>query len=125
MLKRDIGNLGEDLAVKYLKKQGYKILERNFSVHSIGEIDIIAKDKEYLCFVEVRLRKDEEHGSGKETVDIFKQRKLIKAALMYLKMNNINDHPARFDVVSITGDGSKKSKVELIKNAFGEESKKF
>ncbi|MGM9550844.1 MAG: YraN family protein [Clostridia bacterium] len=118
MIKREIGNIGEDLAVKFLKKKKYKIIERNFNAHNLGEIDIIARDKEYLCFVEVRLRKSEDHGSGKETVDIFKQRKIIKAAQVYLKMHNLYDCPCRFDVVSITGDGGKDSSIELIRDAF-------
>ncbi len=118
MLKREIGNIGEDLAVKALKRQGYKIIERNFNVPRIGEIDIIARDKEYLCFVEVRLRKDSSHGSPEETVDIYKQRKLIKAALTYMKMHNLISSPARFDVVSVTGSTETGHKVEVIKNAF-------
>lgn len=117
MLKREIGNIGEDLAVKALKKQKYKIIERNFNAR-IGEIDIIAKDKDYLCFVEVRMRKNEYHGSGKETVNIYKQRKIIKAAQVYLQLHNLSSVPCRFDVVSITGDGGKESCVEIIKNAF-------
>lgn len=118
MLKRDIGNKGEDIAVKLIKKKGYKVIERNFNVPRAGEIDIIAKKKEYLVFVEVRLRKNTLHGSGAETVDIFKQRKLIKAAQTYLKLNNLNNIPARFDVVSITGDAEGEYSVEIIENAF-------
>lgn len=115
---RSIGNKGEDIAVKILKKSGYKIKERNFNVPKIGEIDIVATDGEYLVFVEVRLRKDIHHGSGADTVDVFKQRKLIKAALMYMKVNNLNLQTARFDVVSITGDPDGKYSVDIIKNAF-------
>lgn len=120
MLKREIGDKGEDRAVKELKKKGYKIIERNFNVPKIGEIDIIAKDRDYLVFVEVRLRKDAFHGTAAETVDIYKQRRIIKAARVYLKKNELCDVPARFDVVSIT-DGE----LEIIKNAFLVESEKF
>lgn len=115
---RSIGNSGEDIAVKKLKKLGYKIIERNFNVPRIGEIDIIAKDEDYLVFVEVRLRKNTLHGSGAETVDVFKQRKITKAALMYMKVHNLNNVPARFDVVSITGDAKGEHTIEIIKNAF-------
>ena len=118
MLKREIGNWGEDIAVKVLKKKGYKIIERNYNVPGMGEIDIIAKKEEYLVFVEVRLRKNTLHGSGAETVDIFKQKKLIKAALMYMKKNNATNIPARFDVVSITGEIGGEYSVEIIENAF-------
>lgn len=118
MLKRDIGNIGEELAVKKLRKLGYKIVERNFNVPKIGEIDIIAKEKDYLVFVEVRLRKRTDHGTGAETVDIFKQRKIIKAAMVYMKLHDVSDAPARFDVVSITGDATRECTIEVIKNAF-------
>ena len=118
MLKRDIGNKGEDIAVKHLKKKGYKIIERNFNVPGMGEIDIVAKNKEYLVFVEVRLRKNTLHGSGAETVDIFKQKKLIKAALMYMKANSLMNVPVRFDVASITGNPEGEYSLEIIENAF-------
>ena len=118
MLKREIGNKGEDIAVKILKKKGYRIIERDFNVPGMGELDIVAKKKEYLVFVEVRLRKNTLHGSGAETIDIFKQKKLIKAALMYMKVNKLDYAPARFDVVSITGDIDGEYSVELIENAF-------
>ncbi|MBQ8002171.1 MAG: YraN family protein [Clostridia bacterium] len=117
MLKRDIGNIGEDIAVKKLKKLGYKIIERNFNVPRVGEIDIVAQKKDYLVFVEVRLRKNVLHGSGAETVDVHKQKKLVRAALTYMKKHNLNNVPARFDVVSITGDG-KEHTIEVIENAF-------
>lgn len=124
MLKRDIGNKGEDFAVKKLKKLGYKIIQRNFNAN-IGEIDIIAKDKDYLCFIEVRMRKSTSYGSGAETVDIFKQRKIIKAAQVYLKVHKLEPCLARFDVVSITGDGGKDSEFELIRDAFSLPEQKF
>lgn len=118
MLKREIGNKGEDIAVKLIKKKGYKIIERNFNVPKVGEIDIIATKKEYLVFVEVRLRKTAFYGSGAETVDVYKQKRLVKAALTYMKLNNLTDVPARFDVVSITGDAEGAYCAEIIENAF-------
>ncbi len=121
MLKREIGDKGEEIAVKSLKKKRYKIIERNFNAHNIGEIDIIAYDKEYVVFVEVRLRKDILHGSGAETVDKYKRQRLIKTAKVYMMKNNLWEHPVRFDVVSVTGDPFGKYEVEIIKNAFGEE----
>ncbi len=118
MLKREIGNIGEDLAVKYLKKNKYRIIERNFNVPKIGEIDIIAKDKDYLVFVEVRLRKSTSHGTAAETIDIYKQKRIIKAALTFMKQHNVCDVSARFDVVEVTGDITGEHTVNLIKNAF-------
>lgn len=117
LLKRDIGNKGEDIACKELKKNGYRIIVRNYNA-LIGEIDIIAKDKEYLVFVEVRLRKSDEYGTAAATVDIFKQRKIINAAKVYMKNNDLWDTLARFDVVSISGNPYGKYSVEIIKNAF-------
>ncbi|MBR5535694.1 MAG: YraN family protein, partial [Clostridia bacterium] len=65
-----------------------------------------------------RLRKHTDHGSGAETVDFFKQRKLTKAAWVFLKMQNMTESPARFDVVSISGDIEADYQVEIIQNAF-------
>ncbi|MBQ7876529.1 MAG: YraN family protein [Clostridia bacterium] len=118
MLKREIGDKGEELAVKYLKKNKYRIIERNFNVPKIGEIDIIAKDKDYLVFVEVRLRKSTSHGTAAETVDVYKQKRIIKAAMTFMKQHDVCDVPARFDVVSVTGDADGEHTIELIKNAF-------
>lgn len=115
---RDIGDKGEKIAVKKLKNLGYKILERNYNVPRTGEIDIVAMQGEYLVFAEVRLRKNAEYGAPAETVDAFKQRKLVKAALMYMKEKNLTSHSARFDVVSITGNPDGDYTVEVIRNAF-------
>ena len=117
----DIGSLGENEAVRILKKHGYKIIERNFFAR-LGEIDIIAKDGDYTCFVEVRLRKNDFYGSPTETVDIHKQKKIICAAKAYALKHSLFDSPLRFDVVAIkaTVKGNKLSNVksEVIKNAF-------
>lgn len=121
MQKREIGDAAETLAVKKLKKAGYKIIERNFTARC-GEIDIIAKDREYIVFVEVRYRKTGLYGSGAETVDFAKRKKIIRTALCYLAKNNASEHPARFDVVSISGALDGKYDIEVIKNAFDAES---
>lgn len=120
MLKRQIGDRGEDIAVRYLKKQKYRIIERNFNVPKIGEIDIIATDGDYLVFVEVRLRKNSLHGTAAETVDKFKQRKIVKAAQCFAVKHGVTQMPSRFDVVTVTGDAEGEYEVELIKNAFDE-----
>ena len=115
-----IGKQGEDIALDFLKKQGYKILERNFR-SKLGELDIIAKDKNTICFVEVKARSSAEKGSGFDAITKDKQHKLSKLALAYLKGNNLLKEPARFDVVSVEWDGST-NKTELIKNAFSLDS---
>jgi len=115
------GNLGEEAAVKALKKQGYKIIERNYRT-KLGEIDVIAKDGEYTCFVEVRLRKTNDFGSPADTIDESKQQKIIKTAQMYAVKNGIYDTPMRFDAVLINAKVRNNKlvdeKIEIIKNAF-------
>ena len=118
---RAIGNVGEDYAVKILKKNKYKLIERNFTIRG-GEIDIIAKDGEYLVFVEVKMRKSTEFGRPSEFVGYSKQEHLRKAAVLYMKKTEY-DGPCRFDVVEIVGEINEKGKlltkeVNVIKNAF-------
>jgi putative endonuclease len=119
MDRKAFGFYGENTAVKYLTKNGYKILEKNFRT-IFGEIDIIAKEKDTIVFVEVKTRKSDDFVSPLESVDSKKQKHLIRAGLSYLKSKKIFEKvPCRFDVVSIVShDSDKNSKIELIKNAF-------
>lgn len=110
------GKSGEDLAVRYLKKQGYTIVERNYR-QRIGEIDIIARDGECLVFVEVKARRSKKYGSPFEAVDSRKQHQISRVALEYMTRYNHQDVAARFDVVAVQFDGAT-STVELMKNAF-------
>ena len=114
-----IGNTGEEIAVKTIKKKGYKVIERNYRTR-LGEIDIIARDKEYICFIEVRMRKRTDFGTPADTIDKRKRDKIIKAAKMYALKNNLYDMPMRFDAVLIDGDffGGENINVEIIKDAF-------
>lgn len=98
-MKRLIGNRGEDLAVKYLKEKGYKVLQRNFRT-PLGEIDIIADDGGILVFIEVKTRTDDSFGLPFEAVNARKRERMRKIALLYLK-NIDKERPVRFDVVSI------------------------
>lgn len=107
-----LGKRGENISVKFLKKQGYKIIKRNYRC-SLGEIDIVAKDKNILCFVEVKTRETEEYGLPEEAIDWRKQKKLAKVALIYLKEKKIYKQDLRFDVVSVYPNH-----IELIKDAF-------
>ncbi|MBI4707067.1 MAG: YraN family protein [Candidatus Omnitrophica bacterium] len=112
----ELGKSGEELAVELLKKNGFKILERNFRT-KFGEIDIIALEKDTLCFVEVKSRSSLRFGSGFEAVSGLKQKQIARPALIYLKDKNLLDKKARFDVISLTGpEGFQK--IELIRNAF-------
>lgn len=106
------GFSGEERAADYLRDLGYKILEQNWC-STMGEVDIIALDREALVFVEVKSRQDIGYGLPQQAVNGFKQRQIIKVALGYLKSRGIVDKDVRFDVVSISGED-----IELIENAF-------
>lgn len=111
--KRQIGTSYEIKAEEYLMQKGYKILERNFRNRS-GEIDIIAKDKEYFCFIEVKYRTTSEFGNPLEAVDFRKQNQIRKVALYYLMKNRLSEGtPCRFDVIAFEGE-----KMTHIENAF-------
>lgn len=117
--KKTFGNLGEDTAVKYLKKNKYIILERNFNVRG-GEIDIIAKKGDYVIFVEVKTRSNDDYGGGLEAVNYTKQQRMIKAAQIY--MTRLGDVPVRFDVIVVNGfmKGRKfvVENIQHVENAF-------
>ena len=110
------GEKSENLAVWYLKKNGYKILEQNYR-NRMGEIDIIAKEKKTLVFVEVKSRRSIRYGSPKWAVTPKKQRKISMVALYYLKTTKQSDAKARFDVVAITSNRDE-PRIEIVKNAF-------
>lgn len=110
-----LGEKGEGLAVKFLKKKGYKIIKQNYKT-PIGEIDIIAKDEETLIFIEVKTRESVEYGLPFEAVNSHKKRKIANVALLYLKRFK-EIPPCRFDIVSIYYKQGK-PEFELIKDAF-------
>lgn len=112
MDKREKGNIGEQLAVRFLKTQGYRILSQNFKTKT-GEIDIIAKDKKSIVFIEVKLRDSLSFGYPSEAVNRTKISHLQKTALTYLAQNKLQDTPYRFEIVSILKEG-KKYKIEII-----------
>jgi len=114
--RRQLGNHGEDLAAAALKKQGYKILERNYTT-PLGEIDLIARQGKTLVIIEVKTRKSTRFGSPQEAVSAAKQTKLRRLADYYLKGKRLSGIPVRFDVVAITlMDQS--PQIEIIANAF-------
>lgn len=111
--RRQIGYGYEDQAAEYLKRQGFKILKRNFYCKT-GEIDIIARDGRYLVFVEIKYRKNGACGHPLEAVDTRKQRKICKTASYFCLRYGYGDTaPCRFDVVAVMGD-----EVTHIRNAF-------
>ncbi|MDD5409666.1 MAG: YraN family protein [Candidatus Omnitrophica bacterium] len=112
----EFGKQAESAAVKFLKIRGYKIIRRNYKT-KFGEIDIIAEDKGVICFVEVKARHSRLFGEPYEAVSALKQRQISKAAICYLKENNLLERPARFDIVSLLYLGDL-PEIDLIKDAF-------
>ena len=114
--RQKFGEKSESIAVSYLKKQGYKIIEQNYRT-KLGEIDIIAREKGTIAFIEVKSRKSKNFGNPKWAVTPKKQRKISMVALQYLKTTMQSNVKARFDVVSIISSYDNPS-IEIIKNAF-------
>ncbi len=110
------GERSEALAAIHLKKHGYKILEQNYRT-KLGEIDIIAKNKDTIVFVEVKARKSYHYGDPKLAVTLKKQMKISMVALQYLKDKGLGNSKARFDVVAINVRQNTPH-FEIIKNAF-------
>ena len=120
--KKELGAKGEEIAVRYLKSRGYRILERNYRI-KLGEIDIIAEQGADLVFIEVKTRSDTLFGSPFDSVTAAKQRQLSKVALEYIGKRGCHNRPARFDVVGVqlkseNAARSQDAKIELLKNAF-------
>ena len=116
MNTKKIGNKGEQCAVRYLKRRGYKIVQTNYSCR-FGEIDIIAENKDYIVFVEVKARSRNSIASPREFVDENKQQRIIMTAQMYLSKNGMEKQP-RFDVIEVRTDKIIKDKIDHIENAF-------
>src|SRR2546421_5004905 len=112
------GAQGENLACRFLRKNGYKILYRNFRGRSGGEIDIVCRDDDTLVFVEVKTRAREDFGRPIEAVDRPKQKRISRGGLAWLRMLDNPDILFRFDVVEIVLTEDAKPRIELVKNAF-------
>ena len=110
-----LGKEGEDIAADFLKKNGLSILRKNYRT-VFGEIDIIARDREVIVFVEVKTRADNAFAHPFEAVNQKKREKIRKVALCYMKGQK-KEFPARFDVLSITMDKGK-TLIDHIKDAF-------
>ena len=113
------GQWGEELAAKYLTQRGFRLAARGWRCR-FGELDLVAERGEFLCFVEVKLRRTERYGSGAEQVDWRKQERLRRTAELYLQ-----EHPTmlqpRFDVIEVlspNGLGTKIPKIRHIEGAF-------
>jgi putative endonuclease len=95
-----LGKSGEDAAAKILQENGMRIIARNYRT-KMGEIDIIARDKDVICFVEVKARSSSAFGLPAESITAAKRKRLQKLALYYLKEKHLLGQKARFDVVSV------------------------
>ncbi len=117
---RKFGDKGEDIAVAYLEKKGYKIVARNWHFKKVGEIDIIAlapksafwrREQRRLVFVEVKTRKTTEFGTPELAVHKFKQEKFVRTVLCYLREKHCEDWPYQCDVIAIEFDPFTQSPV--------------
>ena len=109
------GKSGEKLAKDYLITKGYSILETNYR-NKIGEIDIIAKDKDILVFIEVKTRTSTDYGYAFEAVDFRKQRKIINTSMVYVKYKNYVDTQLRYDIIEVYMTNV--IKINHLDNAF-------
>ena len=114
--RQKLGKHGEELAEMFLSKKGYEILERNYRKYR-GEIDLIAKDQEYLVFVEVKTARSDRFGPPIFRVDARKKKQLGKIAMAYYQEKELFDQDSRFDVVTVTFS-SGQTNIEHIENAF-------
>ena len=120
MKRRDTGILGEKLAKDFLKKRGYRILETNYHCPE-GEIDIVAKHKDSLVFIEVRTKKSREFGSPEESITPTKVERLKTVAYRYQQTHNNLPPQWRIDVVAVElNQREELSRIELIENAVCE-----
>ena len=115
--KKQFGDSGEELACKFLEEKGFQILKRNWR-YSHGEIDIIAKDKDSLVFIEVKTRRNLEYGPPELAVTKSKQRQIRKMAEAYLYINEITNQDCRIDVVAILMLDRDTPQINHIENAF-------
>ncbi len=127
----EVGRIGEELAARFLEKNGYRLVLANFKVPIgrnrrgvavSGEIDLIALDEDILCFIEVKTRSSDEFASPLSAVDIRKQRQITRTARVYRKIFHLQTFKFRYDVVSIVLSDTCEPKIELVKN-FWTESK--
>lgn len=114
--KQILGKEGELIAERYLRKKGYRLVERNYR-SPVGELDLIALDRRVIVFVEVKTRSDDRFGVPLESVHRRKQQKMIRTALFFLSQHRLHHREARFDVIGISFAG-REPMLEHIQNAF-------
>ena len=115
MYKKNLGRKGEEISIDFLKNKGYEILKRNYRFGH-KEIDIVARDKNTIVFVEVKAGRSKKFGEPFEKVDHQKQKKLIQVAQAFIQENQIKNFDFRFDVISLNLKGV--GEIKHFKNAF-------
>lgn len=115
--RRTLGERGEDVAARYLRRRGFRIVGRGVRT-GIGELDLVAVEGRTVVFVEVKTRHSDEQGHPAEAVDLAKQRKLTLLATAYLKRHRLLNHAARFDVIAVTWPDGQRPRIEHFPNAF-------
>jgi putative endonuclease len=113
-----LGVRGENLACRFLRRNGYKVLHRNFRGRSGGEIDIVCRDRDTLVFVEVKTRTREDFGRPFDAVDRNKQKRISQGGLAWLRLLDNPDILFRFDVVEVIIAKDAEPRFELLRNAF-------
>lgn len=116
MNKAATGKSGELYVARYLREKGFIILSANYRCR-LGEIDIIAQDNQYICFVEVKTRNENFKFAPADAVDFSKRKKIIAAAMLYTAQNESALQP-RFDIAEVIIKSGKVGKINYIKNAF-------
>lgn len=117
MQKKELGDIGEELATRYLAKKGYAILARKYRVAG-GEIDIIAMKGGCIAFCEVKTRQSRLYGAPSEAVTLVKQQRLRRAAETYLYRENAADVSCRFDVIEVYFKNMAEFRINHIESAF-------
>jgi putative endonuclease len=129
--KTSLGKLGEAYAAAYLTQLGYRLVAANFTL-PVGrnrrgavvnaEIDLVAYDRDTLCFVEVKTRSSDWFAPPQVNVDLRKRRQITRAARVYRQMLGIEDEPHRYDVVTVVLSNDSTPQIELLRNFWTEES---
>ncbi len=112
----NLGQKGEDLAVEHLKKAGYRILHRNWKTGKL-EIDIIAENKDFIVFIEVKTRSEDYQEHPLSAINREKRRSMEYAASNFIQWNKI-DKESRFDVITVIINRDNTNKIDHIEDAF-------
>ena len=127
---RQVGDVGEELAARFLERNGYRLMLANFKVPIgrnlrgatvTGEIDLIAFDENILCFVEVKTRSSDAFAAPIAAVDLRKQRQIIRTAKVYREIFRLSGIPFRYDAIGIVLRGEEKPEITLYRNFWTED----